>query len=100
MQESAREKSGFNTAAVLLCGLALIIFLYALSLFLEGGFLASQARVRDAKLTGPVNEQLEAHRAEQRAILEDGPRWLDDQHTKACMPVEDAMRRIVAGSSK
>lgn len=95
MQESARGKSGFNTPAVLLCGLALIIFLYALSLFLQGGFLASQNQVRDTKILVPVNEPLQDALAEQRAILEEQPRWLDDQHTKACMPIEDAMARVI-----
>jgi len=100
MQESARGKSGFNTPAVLLCGLALIIFLYALSLFLQGGFLASQNQVRDTKLLVPENEPLHAALAEQQSILEEQPRWLDEQRTKACLPIEDAMRRVVAENSR
>lgn len=100
MQESARGKSGFDTVQVVLYGLALIIFLYALSLFLQGGFLALQNQVRDTKLLVPENEPLQAALAEQRGILEEQPRWLDEQHTKASLPIEDAMRRVVAQNSK
>ncbi len=96
MQENAREQSGFNTTAVVLCGLALVIFLYALSLFLQGGFLAARARVKDARQVQPVNEPLQAALAEQRAILAEAPRWLDEEHTIACMPITEAMDRVVA----
>ncbi len=95
MEERAFGKSGFNTPAVVLCGLAAIIFVYALSLFLQGGFLAAQAKAHDAKILEPVNEILQTALSEQQTILDEGPRWLDAEHTKACMPIEDAMGRVV-----
>ncbi len=95
MRENVREKSGFDAPAVVLCGLALVIFLYALSLFLQGGFLASRAKVVEAKQVQPANETLQAALAEQRAILAEQPRWLDEQKTQACMPIEDAMARVI-----
>ncbi len=96
MQEISRGKSGFNTPAVVLCGLALVIFLYAVSLFLQGGFLASRNKVQQVKLQQPVNEALQTALAAQQALLDEQPRWLDEEHTKACLPIAAAMARVVA----
>jgi hypothetical protein len=84
---------------VVLCGLAAIIFVYALSLFLQGGYLAAQARETRVKTETPVNEALQALQAEHAARLEEAPRWLDEQKTKAVMPIGAAMDRLAAEAS-
>jgi len=42
--------TGFNTSAVVLGGVAAVFFLWALVLFLQGGFLAAQAKEYEAKV--------------------------------------------------
>ncbi len=92
-------KPGFNTPAVVLCTLAALLFVVALSLFLQGGFLALQARQTKAATETPANEPLRALEAEQRALLQESPRWLDEQKTKAVMPVDAAMAELAARAS-
>ncbi len=92
-------KSGFNAPAVVLGGLAALIFLYALSLFLQGGFLAAQSQQYDVKMLTPENEPLAAHRAEQQAILDEQARQVDETTGRWVMPVEDAMNRLAAGDA-
>jgi len=91
-----KAKQGFNAPAVALCALAGLIFVVALSLFLQGGFLAAQAVETKTKLETPVNEPLRALEAEHEARLQDGPRWRDEQKTRAVMPIDDAMARLAA----
>jgi len=43
-------KTGFNTAAVVAYGLAGIIFVYALSLFIEGGYNAALNKEMQTKI--------------------------------------------------
>lgn len=92
----SKTRNGFNAAAVVLCALAAVVFVYALSLFLQGGYLAVQARETRAKTETPVNEALRAHDAEQASRLQETPRWLDDQRTRAVMPIDAAMDRLAA----
>jgi len=89
-----RTRSGFNAPAVVLGALAAIIFLYALSLFLQGGFLAAQQQQYDAKMLTPPDEPLAAHRAEQQALLDEAPRLADEATGRWVMPVDDAMQRL------
>lgn len=96
MAETSNPKTGFNTPAVVFGGIAVLVLVYALSLFLQGGFLAAQALEYQQKQLAPPNEALRAAEAEQQALLEDGPRWLDEQKTKACIPIAAAMQRVIA----
>jgi len=89
------RKSGIATSTVVLCTLAVLIFVFALSLFLQGGFRAAQASEYETKVLTTANEAVEADAAEHRAILEEAPRWLDEEAERACIPIEDAMRRLV-----
>jgi hypothetical protein len=90
------NRSGFNTTAVVFGGVAAVIFLWALVLFLQGGFLAAQAKEYEAKVyDSPGNEEIQAALAEQRAILNEKTRWLDEEKGTVCMPIEDAEARLV-----
>lgn len=91
-----KANNGFNAPAVVLGTLAGLIFVVALSLFLQGGFLASQALETKRKTETPVNEPLRALEAEHEARLQEAPRWLDEQKTKAVMPIDAAMARLAA----
>lgn len=94
-----KAKPGFNAPAVVLCALAAVLFVVALSLFLQGGYLALQARQTKASTETPVNEPLRALDAEHQARLQEGPRWADEQKTKAIMPVDAAMTELAAQAS-
>ena len=88
--------SGFNTTAVVLIGAAAVIFLCAMALFLQGGFLASQALEYEAKVYGaPGDEAAGAAVAEQQDLLNEKTRWKDGEQGTVVMPIEDAMERIV-----
>jgi hypothetical protein len=93
-----KATNGFNAPAVVLCTIAALVFIVALSLFLQGGYLAAQKREARAKTETPVNEALRAAQAEHLARLQEAPRWLDEQKTKAVMPVDAAMDRLAATS--
>ena len=93
--------TGFNTPAVVLCGVAAVIFLCALALFIQGGFLAAQANEIQAKIyDSPGNEEAASMMAEQQALLDEKVRWLDEEKGIAVMPIEDAMERIVNQNGK
>ena len=90
------NKSGFNTTAVVLCGAATAIFIFALSLFLQGGFLAAEAKEYESKVyNAPGNQELLDAEAKQLAILNEKTRWLDEEKGTLCMPIEDAEARLV-----
>jgi hypothetical protein len=90
------RKTGFNTPAVVLCGAAGGFFLFALALFLQGGFLAAQANEFEAKVyNAPGNEEARTAVAEQQAILDEKVRWLDEEKGTVVMPIEDAMEQLV-----
>ncbi len=97
MAEATKEKSsGFNTPAVVMCALAVVIFVYALSLFLQGGFnqaydLEYQAKVWNTQ-GGPAADAL----ADQEAILDAGYRWIDKANGKVGLPIEDAKALVVS----
>ena len=90
------NRSGFSTSTVVLCGAAALIFLWGLVLFLQGGFLAAQAKEYEAKVYNSAgSEETQAALAEQRAILNEKTRWLDEEKGTVCMPIEDAEARLV-----
>jgi hypothetical protein len=86
---------------VVLCGAAAVIFLWALSLFIQGGFLAAQAIEIEAKVyNSPGTEEAAAAVAEQQAILDEKVRWKDEEKGIVVMPIEDAMERVVSKNGK
>ena len=90
------NNSGFNTPAVVLSVMAAAIFIFALSLFLQGGFLAAEAKEYEAKVyNSPGNQDARDAEAEQRAILNEKTRWLDEEKGTLCMPIEDAETALV-----
>jgi len=97
MVSAGKNKSGFNTTAVVVGTVAVALFLYAGSLFLEGGFQALATREYEAKTYGPANEAIAAHRMEQQAILNEKTRWLDEEQGKLCLPIDDAINRLATG---
>ena len=91
--------NGFATSTVVLCGLALVVFIYAASLFIQGGFNAAMGREYAAKVYGPgVSADLAALEAEQREILAGPVRWVDQERGVVAMPIEQAMTRILEQS--
>jgi len=87
--------TGFNTTAVVLLSAAAGILIWALVLFLQGGFMAAQASEFRAKTYGSVNEEVREYRASQQAILDEKPRWLDRDQGTVVLPIDDAKSRIV-----
>ena len=91
----ANTKSGFNTPAVVLITLAVLLFVYAISLFLQGGFLKCQEVERQAKVLNEENIVVNEQMAEQKAILDEGYRWIDQSNGKVGVPIEDAKALVV-----
>ncbi len=96
MAAAEQNNSGFNTTVVVAGVVAAALFLFALSLFLQGGFQTLETRDYEAKTYGPVNETVVDHRMEQQAILNEEIHWLDEEQGKLCMPIDDAMDLLVA----
>ena len=95
------RNTGFNTTAVVLCGLAAIIFVYAMSLFIIGGYNAALNKELETKIySAPVSEDVLAQLAEQQALLDEQVRYLDAETGVLCMPIEDAMARVVSRNAK
>ncbi len=90
------RQSGFNTPAVVLSGLAAIIFVFALSLFIEGGYNAAKNRELQTKIySAGVSGETTALVAEQQALLDERPRYVDPEQGVLCIPIKDAMARVV-----
>lgn len=102
MAAAEKERSsGFNTPAVVLGGLAAIIFVFALSLFLEGGYNAARNREMQAKIYSVgVSPETEVLLAEQQDLLNEKPRYINAEAGIVCIPIEDAMARVVARNAK
>ncbi len=96
----ANTKTGFNTPAVVLITLAVLLFVYALSLFLQGGFLKCQDMERQAKVMNEENTVANDQAAAQQAILEKGYHWIDRSNGKAGIPIEDAKALVVNKARK
>ena len=99
MASADQNNSGFNTTMVVSGVVAGALFLFALSLFLQGGFQTLQTRDHEAKTYGPVNETVVDHRMEQQAILDEETRWLDEEKGMLCMPIDDAVELFVANNA-
>ena len=94
-------KTGFNTAAVVAYGLAGIIFVYAMSLFIEGGYNAALNKEMQTKIyASEISEESKAQLAEQQALLDEQPRYLDPEAGVLCIPIENAMDRVVAKTAE
>ena len=88
--------TGRNTTAVVLSGAAALVLLFALALFIQGGYQAARANVYEDKvLNAPGSEEARVVVAEQQAILDEKVRWKDEENGIAVMPIEDAMERLV-----
>ncbi len=95
------RKTGFNTPVVVMCSLAAIILIYALSLFIEGGYNAAKNKEIAAKIyAAEVSEDVLAHRAAQQSLLDEQVRYLDPDAGLLCLPIEDAMERVVVKSAR
>ncbi len=95
------RKSGFNAPAVVLCGLAAIFFVYALSLFIEGGYNAAMNKELQTKVyDAPISEAATADLAAQKDLLNEKVRYLDPETGVLCMPIEDAKARFVAENAE
>jgi len=92
---AAEKKSGFPTLEVALSVLAALVFVWVLSLFLRGGFLAAQAQEREAKVLAPVNEPARVYAAEQQARLDEGYRWIDKEQGAVGVPIARAVDLVV-----
>ena len=91
------RKTGFNAPAVVLCSLAAIITVFALSLFIEGGYNKLKNRERETKIyAAGISEAAQTQLAEQQSLLQQKVRYLDPEKGVVCMPIEDAMDRVVA----
>jgi hypothetical protein len=96
-----KRKTGFNAPAVVLGGLAAIIFVYALSLFIEGSYNAARNREEQAKIyTSGPSESVTTQLAAQQALLQEKVRYLDADKGVLCMPIEDAMERVVVQNAR
>lgn len=96
----ANTKTGFNTPAVVLITLAVLLFVYAVSLFLQGGFLKCQDVERQAKVLNEENVVANEQMAEQKAILEKDLYWIDRSNGKVGVPIEDAKALVVNKARK
>jgi hypothetical protein len=95
------KKTGFNAPAVVLCSMAAILFVYALSLFIEGGYNAALNRELEAKIyTAGVSDEILAERAAQQALLDEQVRYLDPEAGVLCLPIDDAMERVVVKNAR
>jgi hypothetical protein len=91
-----KRKTGFDAPAVVLCGLAAVIFAIAFSLFMGGGFNALLIQEKEAKIyTAEISDTVKAQLAEQQTLLDENVRYLDPEKGVLCMPIEDAMDRVV-----
>ena len=70
-------------------------------MFIEGGYNAAKNREEQAKIytTGP-SESVAAQVAAQQALLQEPVRYLDAEKGVLCMPIEDAMERIVVQNAR
>ncbi len=94
-------KTGFNTGAVVAYGLAGIIFVYALSLFIEGGYNAVLNKEMQTKIyAAGTSEESIAQLAEQQALLDEQPRYIDPEAGVLCIPIENAMDRVVVKTAE
>lgn len=95
MANRLEKGSGFNTPLVFMAALAVLLFVYALSLFLQGGFLTAYDLEYQVKVMQGEHTETMAAEAEQQAILDQGYRWVDQDKGKVGLPIEDAKTLVV-----
>ncbi len=94
-RKSGKNGSGFNTPLVFMAVLAVLFFVLALSLFLRGGYQQSYNLQVQEKIYNNEQDPAAALEGEQRAILDEGVRWIDQAAGKVGMPIEDAKDMVV-----
>ena len=87
--------SGFDTLSVVLLTLAVVLFVFALGLFLQGGFLSAQKVDHRAKLDLSGDPDLAVHAAGQKDLLHAEPAWLDPEAGTVSLPIETAKELLV-----
>jgi len=96
MAAANEKKSGFQGFNVAMSVLAGLIFVYAISLFLQGAYNMALNNEIAAKIyAAELSDDVIAHQASQQALLDEGVRYLDEDNGVLCMPIEDAMARVV-----
>ena len=93
---AADKKSGFNTFAVAASALAVLILVWALSLFLQGGYLAARTARYDQAFLAPPDTAVTGYLGAQQARLEEGYRWIDKDKGIVGVPIERAVDLVVA----
>lgn len=89
-------ETGFNTPLVVLAAVAVILFLYAMTFFLQGGYMTLMEQEKAIKVSNaPVSEEVTAAIAEQQTKLDAGYRWVDKDNGVAGMPIDAAKARLV-----
>lgn len=91
---TASDKSGFNTLAVVLSAAAVLAFVFALTLFLEGGWFAARGLEVEAKVYGAEMPAVHDALAEQQAILDQDYRWIDKDQGRVGVPIDRAMELV------
>lgn len=84
MAAAEKNGTGFNAPAVVGGTLAVLILGYALSLFLQGGFLKAQEILVEERVYSGENTAVQAVEAEQQDVLDQG------------LSIEDAKAQLVA----
>ena len=94
------KKSGFQGFNVAMSALAGLIFVYAISLFVQGAYnMALNKEIASKIYASDLSEEALAHQAAQQAVLDEEVRYLDKENGVLCMPIEEAMARVVAQNS-
>jgi hypothetical protein len=92
---TSADKSRFNTPAVVLGAAAVLVFVLALSLFLEGGWHAARRLEVEAKVYGAELPAVRDALAGQQAVLDQDYRWIDKEQGRVGVPIERAMELVV-----
>lgn len=90
-----KKETGFNTFAVVSIVLAVVIFIYGFSLFMQGGFQTALALEKEAKVMNSEDFKTRDALAEQEALLQEGVRWIDQEKGTVGLPIEDAKALLV-----
>ena len=90
-----KKETGFSTFAVVSVALAVVIFVYGFSLFMQGGFQTAMNLEKESKVMNTADVQTADALAEQEALLHEGYRWIDQEKGTVGMPIEDAKALLV-----
>ena len=90
------SKSGFDTLGVVLGVGAAVLFLYAISLFLQGGYMQVMETEKAYKIDdAPPLEAVTLALAEQQDKLDQGYRWVDKENGVVGLPLERAKELLI-----